>query len=176
MLADQPNLDVGSIDKVYALLERAGFGIPVQRRWRDDLDRRVEAQSDIKWSYPEIIRGSDLLQALFEGTFGEDGRRRDNALQAYLAVQFDDDKEVKFKQVDLTHNLLDLFVDTTLQFTDSEERLHRHVIYSQRAYSGANFYDFGDDVLAAKFFLQSGATSPFLKVCTRRSPGPGNRR
>jgi hypothetical protein len=95
------HLDVGSVDKVHKALNDA-LGIPAYCWWRNDLDRRVDNQADIKWSYPEIIRGSDLLQALLEGTLGEDGRRRDGALKAYLASQFDDDREVKFKQVD--HN------------------------------------------------------------------------
>jgi hypothetical protein len=165
------HLDVGSIDKVDDLLTQA-LGIPAHCWWRDDLDRRVDAQSDIKWSYPEIIRGSDLLQALFEGALGEDSRRRDNGLQAYLAAQFDDDREVKFKQVDLTHSLLDLFVDTSLQFTDSEEKNQRG-LFVQRSFLGTAHYEVDDDVAAAYFFLQSAPNSPFLKAVLEGAPGQG---
>ena len=167
------HLDVGSVDKVDDLLNQA-LGIPAHCWWRDDLDRRVDAQSDIKWSYPEIIRGSDLLQALFEGTLGEDGRRRDNALQAYLATQFDDDREVKFKQVDLTHSLLDLFVDTSLQFTDSEEKNQPGTFAPRlRASRTGGYYEVDVDLAAAHFFLQSAPGNPFLKAVLEGAPGQG---
>jgi len=44
-------------------------------------------------------------------------------LRAYLASQFRDDQEVKFKQVDLYNSLLDLFVDIPLNAigTDNKE-------------------------------------------------------
>jgi hypothetical protein len=65
------HLDVGSIDKMDDALTPC-LGIPSYCWWRDDLDRRVDTQANIKWSYPEIIRGTDLLQALLEGTLGEE--------------------------------------------------------------------------------------------------------
>jgi hypothetical protein len=56
------------------------------------------------------------------GTLTEDGRRRDDAIRAYLAAQFDDDKEVKFKQVDLYNSLLDLFIDVPIRYLASHDQ------------------------------------------------------
>ena len=55
--------DSGSIDKLDSALTPC-LGLPSYCWWRDDLDRRIDNQANIKWSYPEIIRGSDLLQGL----------------------------------------------------------------------------------------------------------------
>ncbi|MDA9525710.1 hypothetical protein XI06_36675 [Bradyrhizobium sp. CCBAU 11434] len=171
-VAGSAHLDVGSIDKMNELL-KSHLDVPAFCWWRDDLDRRVDGHADIKWSYPEIIRGSDLLQALFEGALGEDSRRRDNALHAYLAAQFNDDKEVKFKQVDLSHSLLDLFVDTSLSFTENDEKIIRHASYDRHAIFNHYTARHSGNVLAAHFFLKSDVTSPFLKSVLEGAPGQG---
>ena len=59
------HLDVGSIDATQADLRQA-LGIPAHVWWRDDLDGRLDNASDIKWSYPQLFRGTDLLLALLE--------------------------------------------------------------------------------------------------------------
>ena len=75
------------IDRVDDLLSKA-FDVPAYCWWRDDLDRRVDANSSIKWSFPDILRGSDLLQFLYQGRFGGDESRRLAAIRAYLAHQY----------------------------------------------------------------------------------------
>ena len=102
--------DVGSIDLINTELASA-FGIPAYCWWRDDLERRIDGFSDIKWSYPEITRGTDLLQALLHGSLGQDAKRCSDALRAYMAYQFKYDSQLKFKQIDLQKSILDLFVD-----------------------------------------------------------------
>jgi len=120
------HLHVGSIDRVHARLTE-GLGLPSFCWWRDDLDRRLDLNPNIKWSYPDIIRGSDFLQALVEGALGEDGRRRDSAIRAYLTSQYAEDQEVKFKQVDLYNSLLDLFVDIPVAPTSTKGSSNLHV-------------------------------------------------
>ena len=102
--------DIGTIDKVNATLS-AAFGIPSFCWWRDDLDRRIDANASIKWSYPDILRGTDVLQALYEGLFVREQPRRLNAIRAYLAYQHKYDSQLKFKQVDLEKGIIELFVD-----------------------------------------------------------------
>lgn len=111
--------DVGSIDTVNRELSDA-FGIPSYCWWRDDIDRRIDANADIKWSYPDIVRGSDVLQWLVAGTWKADANKRDMALRSYIATQHKDDEEVKFKQVELQNRLLDLFVDLPVLPLDSK--------------------------------------------------------
>lgn len=102
--------DSGSIDRVNDQLSRA-FNVPAYCWWRDDIDRRVDANSSIKWSFPDILRGSDILQLLYEGKFGGEESRRLAAIRAYLSHQYKYDSQLKFKQVDLEKGLVDLFVD-----------------------------------------------------------------
>jgi hypothetical protein len=164
------HLDVGSVDKMDMLLSEA-LGIPGFCWWRNDLDRRVDQTPDIKWSYPEIIRGSDLLQSLVEGKIGEEGRRRDDAIRSYIAAQHRDDREVKFKQVDLFNNLLDLFVDTFLKEIGRDETLPTHW---RQPFDGSRriFHHLDDDEeLTAEFLLSTKAISQ--RIVLEGAPGQG---
>lgn len=104
------HLESGSIDKVLRQLQKE-VKIPVQCWWRDDLNRRLDGKWDIKLRYSEILSGHDFFRLLLETTKGQDQERRMNAMRAFLAYQYDEDVEVKFKQVELHTKLLDLFID-----------------------------------------------------------------
>ena len=80
------HLDQGSIDRANAELT-AAFNIDAHCWWRDDIERRIDAHASLKWSYPEILRATDLLQALIEGSLGQDTRRRTDALRSYMVYQ-----------------------------------------------------------------------------------------
>lgn len=165
------HLDVGTIDQLQQRLSEA-LDIPAYCWWRDDLDRRIDSNADIKWSFPEIIRGSDLLQSLLEGTIREDGQRRDDAIKAYLATQYRDDREVKFKQVDLFNNLLDLFVDTNLgppETSDPSQMSRRFNLRSSQQYNRMGYSDEGEE--AAEFLLRSDQTSH--RIVLEGAPGQG---
>ena len=103
----------GSIDKVNEFLTQS-FAIPCQVWWRDDLDRRLEQFGDIKWSYPEILKGSDVLSLLTAHSDNSAQETFDRTMTNYLSSQYQIESEVKFKQVDLRHKLTDLFVDLPL--------------------------------------------------------------
>ncbi len=105
------HLDVGSIDKMNETLT-SEFGITSQVWWRDDLDRRLEANSEIKLSYPEILKASDSCPLLFQQSSIK--KQVIQAINSYIAVQCDKEQDVKFRQVDLQHKLMDLFVDLPL--------------------------------------------------------------
>ena len=105
------HLDVGAIDRLQKVLDEA-LPVPSMTWWRDDLDRRVEvAPSALRWSYPELLRGSDVLELLVDSDLGENKRRRVDAIKAFVTDQFERDEEVRFKQVELQNDLLSLFVD-----------------------------------------------------------------
>lgn len=103
----------GSIDKVNEFLTQS-FNIPCQVWWRDDLDRRLEQFGDIKWSYSEILKGSDVLSLLTAHADNSAQEKFERTMTNYLASQYQIESEVKFKQVDLRHKLTDLFVDLPL--------------------------------------------------------------
>lgn len=110
------HLDVGSIDTVLRQLQER-FGIPVQCWWRDDINRRLDGHWDIKLRYSEILSGHDFFRILAESTTGQEKERRGNAIRAFLATQYEEDVEVKFKQVELHTKLLDLFIDLPFRVT-----------------------------------------------------------
>ena len=97
-----------SIYKVNKTLTGA-FSIPSFVWWRDELDARLDNASDIKWSYPEICRATDVLQFLLLHSEARTEIGATRAIAAYIGKQHDDDRDVKFKQVE--RRITDLFVD-----------------------------------------------------------------
>ena len=104
------HLGSGSIDRVNETLTER-FNIPCFVWWRDDLDARLDNASDVKWSYPEICRATDVLQFLLKRPDYTSDLEAARAITAYIGKQHGDDRDVKFKQVELKRRLTDLFVD-----------------------------------------------------------------
>ena len=104
------HLDVGSIDRLQKRLADI-FKLPVICWWRDDINRRLDGNWDIKLRYPETLSGQDFFRLLLETSSNSGHSARTNALKAFIAEQYREDEEVKFKQVELQNKLLDLFVD-----------------------------------------------------------------
>ncbi len=115
------HLDVGSIDAVAKRLQ-SEFSIPTEIWWRDDINRRLDGNWDIKLRYSEVLSGHDFFRLLLETTAGQEHQRRMNALRAFLAEQYSDDVDVKFKQVELHTKLLDLFIDLPFRVSLRAER------------------------------------------------------
>jgi hypothetical protein len=113
-VAGTSHLNVGSIDTLQSELTTL-LGLEVLCWWRDDINRRLDASWDLKLRYPDVLSGQDFLRLLLSTTQGEHHERRYATLKAFLAGQYEEDREVKFKQVELQNKLLDLFVD--LPFT-----------------------------------------------------------
>lgn len=111
-------LDSGSIDTVQSVLTKA-LSIPARCWWRDDINRRLDDGWNIKWSYPEILSGPDILRYIIEHGLREDAERRTSAIRAFIRDQFDRETEVRFKQVELQNKLLDLFIDVPLNLRDA---------------------------------------------------------
>lgn len=111
-------LDSGSIDIVQKCLN-VNFDIPAQCWWRDDVNRRMDDAWSIKWSYPEILSGPDILRYIIESNLSEDAERRTSAIRAFLRDQLDRDTEVRFRQVELQNKLLDLFIDVPIDTSES---------------------------------------------------------
>ncbi len=109
-LAASAHLDAGSIDRVQTWLNDH-YPIPSQVLWQADLDRRVEAKPGIRWDYPALLRAADVLSDLEEHSTRAD----DRSLRMFLRAQHDRDSEVRFKQIDLQRDLLNLYVDLPIQ-------------------------------------------------------------
>ena len=103
----------GKIDKLQALLDKE-IPIPAEAWWRDDIDRRLDDAWDLKFAYPALFSGTDLLRLVVEASPSEGRERRRNAINAFLSTQFESDREVKFKQAELESDIFELFTDVPL--------------------------------------------------------------
>lgn len=169
------HLDVGSIDTVNEELSKL-LGVEALCWWQDDLDRRLDAASDVKWSYPEVIKATDLLQVLVQGQLGEHEERRRNAIRAYLTVQYEEDLELKFKQTDLRSKMTSLFVD--LPISQIVHGYHDDVIVQPSItpfYSGfkRNFLHYREINHAAEFLLNAMPQKRSSRILIEGAPGQG---
>jgi hypothetical protein len=114
--------DSGSIDRAHELLQKH-TGLSSQCWWRDDLITRLDNAWDLKWVYPELMTGRDMLRVLVEAGLSEDKERRTNAIRAFTKDQYESEATVRFKQVELQNKLLDLFIDVPV--TAREQRRER---------------------------------------------------
>src|SRR5215813_5256185 len=127
--------EVGSIDQLHKLLNNE-LGLPSACWWRDDICRRLDNAWDLKWCYPELMTGSDLVRAIVEQGLSENRERCSSAIRAFVKDQFDKDQEVRFKQVDLQNKLLDLYIDVPVVPPQhaSTRRSRHHYNSSYRTY------------------------------------------
>lgn len=182
-VAGTSHYESGSIDRVNSALSEA-FDIPTFCFWRDDLDRRVDANSSIKWSFPEILRGVDILQALYEGQFGKEEERRLTTIKAYLSYQYKYDSQLKFKQVDLEKGLVDLFVDVPAAAIGPaaprerdkwRERFGGNPIFSALAADDQRRYgsDDEDRIGAVRALVDVAVTTSLPRIVIEGAPGQG---
>ena len=120
------HLESGSIDKLAEILRR-NISIPSTCWWRDDINRRLDSAYNLKWSYPNLLSGTDVLRELLENRLGEDKERRTRTIKAFLKGQYDFDEKVRFKQVELQSDLLDLFVDVPIDKHPSRNNLKHNL-------------------------------------------------
>ena len=184
------HLDAGSIDKVNETLTNA-FDIPSQVWWRDDLDRRLDNASDIKWSYPEILKATDVLPLLIRDPNDTEDLQSAHALKSYMATQYETDRDIKFKQVELKHKLTDLFIDLPVgpkrpQIEQSHRRRRFHItnpIDIETYISQLDLYNddepmdeitpFAHSGLAGAFLLQMPLGSGVARFVIEGAPGQG---
>lgn len=168
-IAGTAALDVGSIDTVNEILTKE-FGIPSYCWWRDDIERRIDVNTDLRWSYPEILRGTDVLQLLVTSRFSEP--HRDTALRAYLTTQFENDEEVKFKQVELQNKLISLFVDVPSVF-NTDGIVDPETAFGE-PWSAHRLYDSHSDPMgAATRLLLQQKLSGLQRIVLEGAPGQG---
>lgn len=118
------HLDVGAIDKVQKIFNEH-LKIPAQCWWRADLSRRLDDAWNLKWAYPELLSGTDFLRLMVEVGSDAQVERRTRVIKAFLRDQYDRETEVKFKQVELQNQLLDLFIDVPVDFEQILRRRRR---------------------------------------------------
>lgn len=109
------HLGVGRIDKVQKWLNDK-LAIPARCFWRDEIDRRYDSATvSLKLKYAETLTLEDGVELLIGKMIGGDKKRQQDAIRAFIISQFNADKTVKFKQVNMTNELLDLFIDVPIE-------------------------------------------------------------
>ena len=166
-----PHLDSGAVDKVAAYLAEA-IPIPAACWWRNDLLVRLAKHPQLRWGYPDLLSPADILKELVESQLGEDARRRTLAIRAFVARQYEADRMVRFKQVDLHNDLLNLFVDvpaTLYSGADRDDPASRELVESiSRADPGDS-----EAMGAAEMFLHPNAQNALDRVVVEGAPGQG---
>ena len=181
----------GAIDVVQSILDNI-IPVPAQCWWRDDLNRRLERSLTVRWNYPEILTGLDILSAILTSRLSEDRERRDNAVRAYITSQFHSDEEVRFKQIELQNKLFDLFIDVPVVLdqivssfesplsddTDAtlrydEDKLVAALLTHRRGAISAQLVRYGPAVGAASLLLRPNVQRRLRRLVLEGAPGQG---
>lgn len=115
----------GLIDRFNKKMEN--IGIPCFSWFRDDLVNILDDNIDIKWSYPEIINGRDILGMLIGKSIQN---HKIDVIKSYISDQYEIDKKVKFKQVEIDNSLFDLFIEVPIlknKAVVAERKTRRHL-------------------------------------------------
>ncbi|SOC49460.1 hypothetical protein SAMN05660748_2187 [Blastococcus aggregatus] len=102
------------------------YGVEMSCLWASDLDAWVDlAPFELKAAYVDMLAGTDALFALLRSELLQEREKREkDILVTYVATHWDRDKRVKFRQVDLSSDLLtDLFVDVAVRRVRSPRNL-----------------------------------------------------
>jgi hypothetical protein len=170
--------NTGSIDILNNML-RKELNIPFQCWWRDDLNRRLDNAQELKWAYPEIMTGLDILHYTLEMGLSEGKERRTNAIRSFVEAQYEKDEEVRFKQIELQNKLLDLFIDVPARYVSEKDaskyhwflrdlyRQHKEVFMLDPDYRRSEI------IGAAVFLLNPLAQDLFPQIVLEGAPGQG---
>jgi hypothetical protein len=120
---------VGTIARVQEHLNEK-IPVPAQCWWRDEIDRRLDTNFDLKLRYPSLLSGTDAIRLLWELTGANENQvRRESAIRAYLAYHYEQDQTVRFKEVGLTtSSLWDLFIDVPARPEEAKRRPSRESV------------------------------------------------
>lgn len=142
----------GSIDRVNSWLAD-NYPVSASCRWRDDIDRRLHKMPALRWKFPEILSGTDGIQLALETMLKDDVERRQRAIRAFVNFQLSRDAEVKFKQIELRNDLIDLFVDVPAVLSGlTEKRFRSADMASYRAALHRLLDGSGDHLYSQAFF------------------------
>lgn len=170
-------LDRGSIDRTAnEMLEH--FPIPTQCWWRDKIERKLDDAWDIKWAFPEVLSNYDIIRMVLERREPAAAERRAQAVKAAIRDQYEKERDVRFKQVDLRNDLLDLFVDVPIRVPELEEqkatRRTRLSVLHEIARSKSNARDRSKQYIgAATLLLDEMCQTDLRHIVLEGAPGQG---
>jgi hypothetical protein len=159
----------GSIDRANEILKSV-LTLPFECWWRDDINRRLDNAYDLKWQYPQLMGGMDMLRFVLENSLQENAQRRTNAVRTFVRAQYEDDKEVRFKQVELQNDLLKLFVDVPLGFKRGCDEGSAYYLRTLFKHQGTDSNEIGH---AANLLLNYNYSERFPQIVLEGAPGQG---
>ncbi|MET9852731.1 hypothetical protein ABZY57_07265 [Streptomyces sp. NPDC006450] len=177
--------DSGTRDRVQKWLNE-NMPIPAQVWWRDDLDRRLDSQTEIKRTYGFIrdVTGLAELLGLRDSTADDEsfiriarGDARVSALMKYMMHQYQRDRMVKFKQAELEPQLLDVYIDVPLSRNSIERSLgiRYHSGPNQRALTMEKWAGLISSDVSAAFMTSNRTSGPAAaSVLLSEEMAPGN--
>ncbi|WP_433193795.1 NACHT domain-containing protein [Nocardia sp. CA-107356] len=119
------HLGGGRIDKVDDWFKN-NLEIPAVCMWRDDIDRRMDTVgSPLKLKYSELVTLEDGIEVVYASLLNGRKEHHRDAIRQLVAYQYKADKTLKFKQVDLSNDLLALFVDVPARISPALFRRSR---------------------------------------------------
>lgn len=178
------HLEVGAIDKINKLLTQS-FSIPTKVIWRDDLDTRLDNNQDVKGSYPQICNIVDLLQSFLKSSEPQASIATARTIKGFISTQFSKNETVKFKQVDLSKDLFDLFIDVPLGLKNEDifNSKHRGPLSEAKlegpleGYFVSKFIEKNRSEIvtskAASFFLKMPSNCDHARIVLEGAPGQG---
>lgn len=178
------HLAAGTIDKVNEQLSNA-FGIDCHCWWRDDLERRLDNHPALKWSFTDVLKATDLLEVLLQKGEERDVKRRNDALRSYMAFQARYDSKLKFKQIELQKDIIDLFVDVPARFLNWKDHssLEKMVMLYDSDDDPEHFFPYGhssdfEDIEGPslgglQLLVNEGIAKRFGKLVVEGAPGQG---
>jgi hypothetical protein len=183
------HFESGSIDKTNKLFSEH-LKLESYCWWRDDIERRLDSASDIKWSFPNLLRATDLLQRLLNtGPDVEDKTTKD-IIAAYMAYQYTRDAQLKFKQIELHKSIIEQFIDVPARIIapnaeDANKKWRKYIgdelaTLILRAENQRAFYDYDDEdqiptipTGATQLLSDDRITHAFPRIVIEGAPGQG---
>lgn len=173
---------IGTRDKMLAWLsERMPDSMEVDVWWRDDLDRSIDPQWEIKRTFALTSSGSSI-EALLAGMTAVSSVQSSRFLTVskFLKSQYDRDAEIKFREADLPNQpLLSSYLDVEAELAFDEAGARKFFKYSQRLKRPQSdpgrpryYYD-SRQYTGASLLLQLAGTQELTRIVIEGAPGQG---
>jgi hypothetical protein len=177
------NLNIGERDRIKDFCNES-LDLPFECWWRSEVERRIDISDNIKWSYPSIMSGKDVVKELIIKRAKNNGLKHDTTLRSYLSNRYSNNKNIRFKQVDLKGKISRLYIDIPVYLEDegsgnqdTEKVLGgiRSKYKLSNAYRSSYRYNLSDEkgLGAAELLINKKLNSELNKVVIEGAPGQG---
>jgi hypothetical protein len=163
-------------NSVIHLVFRAMYGGAMT--WRDAL-----ISKQLLWRYPELARGPDFLEFIAKQRGEQLAAQSAKIFSDYMRAQHLKEIDVKFQQVQIQSNLLDLFTDMpiglarekmptsqALNITENDHRVLESIFQRTRHIA---FGDWDNRLMATRWLLRVAPQKGIQRIVLEGAPGQG---